>query len=179
MPAAKAQFESNTEIGQVDQLVYCSLASPDLSELRLSSQLINNASGITGLLIWEGKLIIHWLEGSAQQIQSLWAQVQSDEQQHCVVRLMYRQAAAKSLFANWQMRLTNRKEMMGIVREIKELASKDKQSDAQAQEWQHAISTLSILLDPELTRFYAQPAQAIRSESTRSPELPREEEAAC
>lgn len=179
MPAAKAQFEQTPELDQIDQVVYCSLASPDVSALRFTSQLQKNSAGITGLLIWEGRLLIHWLEGPAKQIQSLWAQVQSDEQQHCVVRLMYRQAAQKSLFADWQMRSTSRAEMMVIVREVKVLASKERQSDAQAREWQHPISTLSILLDPELTRFYAQPAQPMRSEQTRLPAVPREEEAAC
>ena len=179
MPAAKAQFKRSPEIGQIDQLAYCSLASPEVSALQLTSQLQKSPAGITGLLIWEGRLFIHWLEGSAEQIKSLWEQVQSDKQQHCVVRLSYAQAAQKRLFADWQMRQTNRAEMMVIVREVKERASKERQSDAQAREWQHAINTLSILLDPELTHFYAQPAQPLRSEQTRSPALPREKEAAC
>lgn len=176
MPAAKAQSKSALEMGQIDQLAYCSLASPSVRALPLTSQLQTQCAEITGLLVWEGRLLIHWLEGPAQQIQSLWAQVQSDEQQHCVVRLMHRQAARKSVFADWQMRQTSRAEMMVIVRKVKELANKDRQSDAQAQEWQHAINTLSILLDPELTRFYAQPSPSFQ---TRLPDMPMQEAAAC
>ena len=182
MPPKKAQqapTEPTLSTALFDQIAYCSLASPGVSALQLVSQLQASPADITGLLIFEGRLLIHWLEGPPEQIQSLWAQVQSDEQQYCVARLMYRQPKSERLFAEWQMRAANRQEMMLIVREIKELVIKDQQTDAQALEWQHTISMLSILLDPELTRFYAPPAQAGNSEQSKLLASPAQEKAAC
>lgn len=141
-----------------DQIAYCCLASPHVNALRLVSDLSTHPAGITGLLIWEGRLLIQWLEGSAQQIEALWAQVQADVQQYCVVRLLHRQGTPQRLFTDWQMRQISRQEMMKIVREVKAQAAEH--NDAHALPWQHAINTLSILLNPELTRFYATPAQA-------------------
>lgn len=149
----------------IDQIAYCCLASPHVNALRLVSDLRTHTAGITGLLIWEGRLLIHWLEGSVQQIEALWAQVQCDVQQHCLVRLLHRQDAPERWFEDWQMRPTSRQEMMRVVREVKAQAGAqsdaqaDGQVDALALQWQHAISTLSILLNPELTQFYAVQAQ--------------------
>lgn len=104
--------------------------------------------------------MIHWIEGTASQVGAFWEQVQNDPRQHCVVRLLYRQNAPKRLFMDWQTRQTSRQDMMVIVREAKELSGRE--SEEQALQWQHAISTLSILLDPELTRFYAQAANSAK-----------------
>jgi Sensors of blue-light using FAD len=154
MPVVQAQPECASP---VDQIAYCSLASPAVKALGMISQWQAQA-GITGLLMWEGRLLIHWLEGAPEQIEAMWEQVQNDPQQHCVVRLLHRQGAPKRLFADWKMRQTSRQDMIVIVREIKEQASRESDSNSAALQWQHAISTLSILLDPELTRFYAQSA---------------------
>ena len=178
-PAQRAQAAHTPGIDVFDQMAYCSLASPDVRALQLVSQLQDQPAGVTGLLIFDGSLLIHWLEGPSQQIQSLWAQVQSDAQQHCVARLMYRPAMAKRLFAGWQIRPTNRQEMMLIIRQIKELVIKDQQNDAQALEWQHTISTLGVLLDPEFTRFYAPEQQVQQTEQTISPPSRFQEQAAC
>jgi hypothetical protein len=72
------------------------------------------------------------------------------------VPLLRRRHVVQRLFATWQMHAASRNEMMAIVREAKEQAS---QTGSHDPEWQHAISTLSILLDPDLTACYAQAAK--------------------
>jgi hypothetical protein len=155
MPVNAAHSE---HIAGMDRIAYCSLASPSVYALSLLSQL-KEQRDITGLLIWEGRLLIHWLEGAPSQIEALWAEVQNDPQQHCVVQLLHQPFHAKRLFADWQMRQTSRQEMMVIVRKAKEQASHAGENQEQALPW-HAISTLSILLNPQLTRFYAQATAA-------------------
>lgn len=159
MPVIEAQRK---HIAEMDRMAYCSLASPSVHALSLVSQL-KEQRDITGLLMWEGRLLIHWLEGKASQIEALWAEVQNDPQQHCVVQLLHQPCHAKRLFADWQMRQTSRQEMMVIVRKAKEQASHTSENQEQALQWQHAISTLSILLNPQLTRFYAQATAAEKS----------------
>jgi hypothetical protein len=160
MPVSAAQSE---HIAGMDRIAYCSLASPSVHALSLVRQL-KEQRDITGLLIWEGRLLIHWLEGSPSQIETLWAVVQNDPQQHCVVQLLRQPYHAKRLFADWQMRPTSRQEMMVIVRKAKEQASHANANQEQALQWQHGISTLSILLNPQLTRFYAQATAKEKSE---------------
>jgi Sensors of blue-light using FAD len=153
MSAISAQPKN---LPSVDQLAYCSLASPSVLSLALVSQLLANPQDISGLLMWNERLMIHWLEASAEQIDQLWTHVQSDPQQHCVVRLLHRRDSKKRLFTDWQMRETSRQDMMVIVREAKEEISKPTELEFQDSQWQHATSTLGILLDPALTSCYAQ-----------------------
>jgi Sensors of blue-light using FAD len=157
MPAVQAQPECQPLI---EQMAYCSLATPSVHSLAILPHISTASPELTGLLMWEDRLLIHWLEGSADQIHSLWAQVQNDPQQHCLVRLLHRPAQTKRLFADWQMCAASRQDMMVIVREAKEHASKTmrEENSAEQLQWQHAVSTLSILLDPEFTRLYAQTA---------------------
>ncbi|MBS7806252.1 BLUF domain-containing protein [Variovorax sp. PCZ-1] len=149
----------------IKQIAYCSLASPSVKTLGIVSQLQNMPQGLTGLLMWEGRLLIHWIEGPEHEVQTVWSQVQNDPHHHCVVRLIHRQGSIKRLFADWQMRATHRQDMMVIVREAKAQASKAASDDTETEQlqWQHAISTLSILLDPDLTRFYSQSAAPSKS----------------
>lgn len=146
--------------GLIDQIAYCSVATPSVEELGMAHTIAShsggNASLLTGILMWEGRLLIHWLEGSSHAIDALWEDIENDPHQHCVVPLLRKRGAAQRLFEGWKMQPTSRNEMMAIVREAKEQMSRS--SDPQGQQWQHAISTLSILLDAELTACYAQTA---------------------
>ncbi len=146
------------QMAPIDQMAYCCIASREIGSLGIiaSIQKANQAGAadaISGILMWDERLMIHWLEGTAQALDGLWQQVQNDASQHCVVLLMRRRNAPARLFPNWRIQATHRQDMMAVVREAKAQASRD--PDPQALQWQHAISTLSILLDPKLTTFYA------------------------
>jgi hypothetical protein len=146
----------------IDQLAYCSIATPSVQALCMADLVAaaahGDAVGITGILMWEGRLMIHWLEGPSYALDAFWAHMESDPRQHCLVPLLRKRGANQRLFTTWKMQPTSRNEMMAIVREAKEQASRS--DDPQALQWQHAISTLSILLDSELTALYAQAAAA-------------------
>ena len=163
-PFAKDAFGDSATTGMVsflDQLAYCSIAVPGVMSLGIADW-VGEANGeadqprISGMLMWEGRLMIHWLEGPPMQLDALWAKIQNDSGQHCLVPLVRRCNVRQRLFTAWQMQAASRNEMMAIVREAKEQASQTGQHDP---EWQHAISTLSILLDPDLTACYAQAAK--------------------
>jgi Sensors of blue-light using FAD len=148
-------------VSHLDQMAYCSIAMPGVMSLGIADWVAEfNAEAdqpsISGMLMWEGRLMIHWLEGPPMQLDALWAKIQNDSGQHCLVPLLRRRDVAQRLFATWQMQAASRNEMMAIVREAKEQASQVGQHDC---DWQHAISTLSILLDPDLTDCYAQAAK--------------------
>lgn len=144
----------------IDQMAYCSIATPSVHALGTAELIAalkpGDAQGITGILMWEGRLMIHWLEGPGYALDAFWAHLESDSRQHCLVPLLRKHKAEKRLFTTWTMQPTSRSEMMAIVRETKEQAGRS--GDSQALQWQHAISTLSILLDSELTALYAQSA---------------------
>jgi Sensors of blue-light using FAD len=159
-PFAKDAFgdsEIKSMVSDLDQIAYCSIAVPGVLSLCIADWVAQaNAKSdqprISGMLMWEGRLMIHWLEGSPADIDLLWERVQSDAGQHCLVPLLRRSGVEKRLFASWQMHAASRNEMMAIVREAKEQASL---TPLHLASWQHAISTLSILLDPDLTACYA------------------------
>lgn len=149
-------------VSHLNQIAYCSVAVPHVMSLHISDW-IAQANGpasqpsITGILMWEGHLMVHWLEGSQAQLDALWMRIESDVGQHCLVPLFRRRGIAQRLFSDWQMLSISRNDMIAIVREAKEQAhSSTSVHDAPGQ---HAISTLSILLDPDLTDCYAQAAK--------------------
>jgi hypothetical protein len=153
---------ATSPVSVLDQMAYCSLAVPGVNALGIADWVaqINSASVpacLTGMLMWEGRLMIHWLEGPPDQLHALWKRIQADSRQHCLVPLLRRSGVPQRLFTAWQMQAASRNEMLAIVREAREQANLGAQ--AHDAEWQHAISTLSILLDPDLTACYAQAAQ--------------------
>jgi Sensors of blue-light using FAD len=161
-PARRStRYPQKIDIAQtVDQLAYCGIAIPSVQGLCMADLVTaaahGDAVGVTGILMWEDRLMIHWLEGPPMRLDALWAKIQNDSGQHCLVPLLRRCNVRQRLFTTWQMQAASRNEMMAIVREAKEQASHTGQQDP---DWQHAISTLSILLDPDLTACYAQAAK--------------------
>jgi hypothetical protein len=148
-------------VSPLDQMAYCSIAMPGVMSLGIADWVAQthgeaDQPRISGMLMREGDLMIHWLEGSPAQLDALWAKIQNDSGQHCLVPLIRRRGVARRLFATWQMQAASRNEMMAIVREAKEQAS---QAPLHDPDWHYAISTLSILLDPDLTNCYAQAAK--------------------
>ncbi len=173
MPASLSQQEPPLQ-AVFDQIAYCSIATRSLRQVSMDelierSQRNNVLHGITGLIMRDGDLIIQWFEGSQDAVDRLWAMIQQDERHHCVVQLVHRQGVAKRLFANWSLQTASRNEMMAIIRQARAQASKDQGSEPSP--WQHALSTLSILIDPELSAFYANALQARRSEPSPSSPL--------
>lgn len=158
--------QSNCIVQPVDQIAYCSIATPSVQALGIADLIgaisPNDATSITGILMWEGRLMIHWLEGPSYALDAFWAHVENDPRQHCLVPLLRKNGIAERLFSTWKTQPTSRNEMMAIVRDAKEQSSRSE--DPQALQWQHAISTLSILLDGELTAYYAQAAGASKRE---------------
>jgi Sensors of blue-light using FAD len=148
------------EAAPTDQLAYCCLVSPCVLALGMEEWIEsctspNREPQVSGLLMWEGRLMIHWLEAPRPLLDVLWKQIQNDPRQHCLVLLKHEQSIKKRWFARWQMQPASRNEMMTIVREARDQAHL---AGARQQEaLQHAIGTLSILLNPELTPIYAQP----------------------
>jgi Sensors of blue-light using FAD len=162
----KEDFSTSSDgalVSRLDQIAYCSIAGPSVMALGIADWVAQanqstNPPPLSGILMWEGRLMIHWLEGPPAALDALWARIQNDAGQHCLVPLLRRRGVAQRLFANWQMHAASRNEMMAIVREAKEQAGQAAQQQDPA--WQHAISTLSILLDPDLTACYAQNAKS-------------------
>jgi hypothetical protein len=155
-----------------DQIAYCSIATPSLHAAGMDGlitrfQHSNARHDITGMIMRDGDLIIQWLEGPPDAVHRLWVLIQKDERHHCIVQLIHRQGVSKRLFANWSLLTTSRNEMMAIIRHAR--AHTLKNQDSEPSPWQHAISTLSILMDSELSAYYANAVQTRYSEPASSP----------
>jgi Sensors of blue-light using FAD len=151
----------------LDQIAYCSIATRGLraasmDDLITRSQHNNTRHGITGMIMRDGDLIIQWFEGSPDAVDRLWGMIQKDERHHCIVQLIHRQGVPQRLFANWSLQTASRNEMVAIIRQARVQAIKDQGSEPSP--WQHAISTLSILIDPDLSAYYATALQTRRSD---------------
>lgn len=158
----RTQSTTSCTLERFDQIAYCCIATPSVQALGIAQQLtelncgntdITGGSRITGVLMVEERLMIHWLEGPADALDAFWAQIEDDPRQHCLVPLLRKRSVGKRLFEGWKMQHASRNEMMAIVRKAKEQINAS--SDPQAVHWRHAISTLNVLLDGELTACYA------------------------
>jgi hypothetical protein len=137
------------------QMAYCSvLARPlnadELSMLVTQAQRNNQLHHISGMLMVDGLLVIQWLEGSKDQVRTLWANILKDSRHACIVELLHRDYQTQRLFPDWSMRQATREEMMAIVHNARELSDSVLPSP-----WASAISVLCILLDPEYAKSYA------------------------
>jgi hypothetical protein len=140
----------------IDQIAYCSVATAELwayGQQRLvdESSRANLNLSITGLLMFEGGLIFQWIEGPSAAIALLWQRIQDDARHHCLTQLIQRKNVSKRLLIDWSMRQVSRNELIALVRE----AHAAQTHATQKAEWAHAMSTLSILVDPEFSAFYA------------------------
>jgi hypothetical protein len=138
------------------QIAYCSVAKAlpapmSWSQLIAQFQIANQQRSITGLMMIDANLIIQWIEGHEVAVDSLWEKIQHDERHHCIVPLVERHAHQR-LFADWGLRKASRNEMLSIVREARKLSTTQPETE---QPWEHALATLSILIDPDFSPFYA------------------------
>jgi hypothetical protein len=150
---------AHTEIGvYLDQLAYCCLRTPAAS-LQDTAQRISRMQHedqsqlLSGLLMWDGRLMIHWLEGERRMLDKLWCDIQNDPHHHCLVLLNQERGVARRVFRRWEMCQTSRNEMRAVVRELRSRA----QSSSLIPDtgWIHAMSTLSILLNQDFAPLYA------------------------
>lgn len=156
MPAAELDSpHAKLVSASVDQIAYCSLVTPELlayGRRRLIEEggRANAQAGITGLVMMDTKLILHWFEGPSDKVQDLWQKIQADARHHCIVQLFDRKQVAKRVFTDHSMRRVSRHEMMALVRE----AMQESRKASEAAAFKHAISILGILMDPEYADFY-------------------------
>jgi hypothetical protein len=148
--------QSAQHAGTIKQIAYCSVAKAlpieqNWQQLIAQFQRNNQKQGITGLMMVDANLIIQWIEGEPAAVDALWARIEHDARHHCIVPLVER-VAQERLFADWGLRKASRNEMLAIVREARKLAQDQSAAD---QPWEHALATLSILIDPDLSAFYA------------------------
>jgi hypothetical protein len=149
------QPQADARSAGIDQIAYCSLLTPELlayGRRRLIEEggRANVAAGITGLVMMDGKLILHWFEGPSDKVKDLWQKIQADSRHHCIVQLFDRKQVGKRLFADHSLRRASRHEMMALVRE----AMQESRKASEAAAFKHAISILGILMDPEYADFY-------------------------
>lgn len=168
-----ARTPTNDRQPAVDRLIYCCLASPGVKalgwqDLIAEQTLLEPARKITGLLMWDGRLMIHCLEGPCGWLESTWAQIQSDPRQHCLVMLRYEQDISKRALRRWQMQPVSRGEMVALVRNLREdnaRSAQNLQKNLHTDDWAHAIGTLSIMLNPDSAALYA-PSRASKLNET-------------
>ena len=91
------------------QLLYISTATRDMDEADLAAigevaNRRNARDGITGLLCFNGRNFMQWIEGERAAIDALMAKLQDDER-HSGIVVMHDEPAGERAFPNWSMRV--------------------------------------------------------------------------
>lgn len=138
------------------RLMYCSISAPTLTRagqeaIYQAAMLKNQAQGITGALITDKRLNIHFLEGPAPAVRALWQKIQQDTRHHCIVQLHEEEQVGKRWFPGLPMRHTHasRAEMLAMVRSAYlEVGTSPRPA------WSQSIAPLMVLLDGEFSHPY-------------------------
>jgi Sensors of blue-light using FAD len=130
------------DIYDVDQLVYCSLASEDLSVEEIDiivekAQYANMEAQITGVLVVNQGVFLQWIEGPRHAIDALWRKLLADPRHKGVVRLMRNNDVPDRVFAGWAMQLATREHVLNIVQDAHRMAVYN-----QSTTWGPAIEAL-------------------------------------
>lgn len=89
------------------RLLYISTTRPSMDAAELdailrSSQIANRAKGLSGLLIFDGRRFLQYLEGDEAVVRGLYAKIKADPRHYAVVTL--RESHGKDRqFADWDM----------------------------------------------------------------------------
>jgi Sensors of blue-light using FAD len=139
------------------RLMYASVSAGPLTHGQLyavfEQALRNNArDGITGVLLADGRLNVHYIEGAEAVVLALWARIQADPRHHSIVLLHQALGATKRLFPQHALLRgqASRAEILSLVRSAYQLTE-----GATRPAWAHAIAPLIILLDGEFGHAYA------------------------
>lgn len=89
------------------ELIYTSLArqpgtTKDVKDILQSSERNNVATNVTGLLLFDGARYIQILEGTAENVQSLFGTIQADPR-HGQIELLHSGEISGRAFHNWRM----------------------------------------------------------------------------
>jgi len=89
------------------QLGYVSTATgqmmrQDLLALLTVARRINRESGVTGLLLFDGRQFLQVLEGSEERVREIFGRIARDTR-HCGVDVLFEEALETPEFADWSM----------------------------------------------------------------------------
>jgi Sensors of blue-light using FAD len=103
---------------------------------------------VGGLLLRRGPLLVTWLEGPQDALQSLWPTVLADDQHHSVAPLWHGALPTGRLFPALGLRQAHitRRELAELVRQVRSVQSDNLWPQASGA----ALATLMVLLDREL-----------------------------
>jgi hypothetical protein len=139
------------------RLMYCSVSAAEMTP-QVLDQIFdagtrnNQRHNITGSLISNGRLNMHFLEGPETAVRALWEKIQSDTRHHSIVQIFEQKLQGPRLFPKWALLRgqASKQEMLAMVR------CAYLSADAAAwPEWSHSIGPLMILLDGEFGHMYS------------------------
>ncbi len=141
----------------VDQLLYCSLAAPNLEEHEIDeivrqAQAKNQAAQITGMLMVHQGIFLQWIEGPRHAVEILWRKLLLDPRHYCIVKLITTRDRPQRSFADWSMQLVPRDYVLELLNDAREAARYDK-----ASPWAPAMDALMKLVEGQ------EPQQAVRA----------------
>lgn len=108
--------------GRLFQLVYISTARAELigdgcSDILAASRRNNEANGVTGLLLFDGRRFLQVLEGARPPVEALFGRIARDPRHRGVVRLSTRDISARE-YGGWAMRFVNRTHDLALLGEV-------------------------------------------------------------
>lgn len=114
----------------LETFVYCSRAADSVDEAEVRriiefSQARNVARGITGVLVFGSGVFFQWIEGPPADVQSLIANLHSDERHHDIVTLDRSVEKRERLYPHWEMEHVEADDIRAVLEDALESAHDD------------------------------------------------------
>lgn len=114
----------------LETFVYCSRAADSVDEAEVSrivafSQARNVARGITGVLVFGSGVFFQWIEGPPAEVQSLIANLHSDERHHDIVTLDRSIEKRERLYPHWEMEHVEAADIRSVLEDALDSANDD------------------------------------------------------
>jgi hypothetical protein len=146
LAAAMQQEIDEEEAIDIDQMLYCSLASAPMTEAELdalaqNAERLNRMDHISGMLMYGDGVFIQLIEGPREAINGLWARLLKDKRHYGVVQLYHRRELESRTCKGWGMQYVEREQLSAIIHEAKEEIVQGRKTA-----WAPAIERMDFLL---------------------------------
>ena len=125
--------------------VYCSRAADGVDDAEVGrivelAQRSNLARGITGILVFGSGVFFQWIEGPANQIQKLIADLHGDPRHYDVVALSQSEEEYERLYPNWEMEKVEAEDIRTVLQDALDSAEDENNIAALKRILEHILS---------------------------------------
>lgn len=143
---ASLAIEDDANDFDIDQILYCSLATRPMNEVAIhglakTAARLNRLDHITGMLLYADGVFVQLIEGPREAVGHLWARLLRDPRHWGVVQLYHRREVEQRVCDGWDTRFVQIAEVRALVHEaMAEIVAGRKSA------WAPAIARMDVLL---------------------------------